>query len=309
VKYCLLAILATAALAQSVSKTYTTDINGNRVETPAVESSDHTRTEVTQNLNGRKVPLEQVEERVIRQDGNTKVTERIVRKFDASGQPVLTDRQMIEEQKRPDGVTTNVTTYRTNLNGREQEAERATTVQQIRGNVTQTESTVARPTINGSFETVQKSTAVAEKTPAGTREDQTTYQRGENGGFVVSAREVKETSQTGNKSTENRTLYQPFGADGQMRVTEQSVSETVKQPDGAELVQKTIYGPSWTGNVGSAEAGPQLREQDLIERKPGPGGTVVESTSVSRPTPSNPNKLSPPTKISETVCTGNCKNP
>ena len=310
--YAILTLLwaaASAAWAQSVSKTYTTDINGNRVEEPSVIATDHQSTEVTRNLNGRRVPLEQIEEKVLRQEGNTKVTQKIVKKFDANGQAVSTERQIIEEQTRPGGSTTNVTTYRADVNGRENVAQRQTTETEVQGSVTKTESSVERANLNGSFETVEKRSGTTEKTANGTREDQTTYQRSGNGGYVVRARSVKETTRSGDQTTEKSAVYQPFGTDGQLRVTEQSVATTTKRPDGTELVRTDLYGSSWNGNVGSAGSALALREQDEIQRTPGPGGSVTESLVVRRPTQSNPNKLGPPEKVSETVCTGKCNNP
>ena len=303
-KYYALILVASAALAQSLSKTYTTDLNGHRVETPQVASSDHTQTEITQNLNGRRVPLQQTEERVLRKEGNLTVTERIVRKFDANGQVALTDRQIIEAAKRPNGSTTHITTYRTDVNGREREAERQTTETETQGSVTKMQSSIDRPSLSGSFETVEKRSGVTETTPGGAREDQTIYQRSENGGYVVRAREVKESSHSGNQATEKSALYQPLGSSGQLQLTEQSVSNTTARPDGSQTVQTELYGASWNGRVGDSQSGPSLREQDLIERTPGPGGSVTESLSVRRPTAADPNKLGPLTKISETVCTG-----
>ena len=71
------------AQSQSASTTVITDLNGNRVtaasSTSTSTATDHTQTKLTQNLNGRQVPLEQIEEHVLRSDSTGKVTERIVR--------------------------------------------------------------------------------------------------------------------------------------------------------------------------------------------------------------------------------------
>ena len=139
-----------------------------------------------------------------------------------------------------------------------------------------------------------------------TRSDETVYQRSENGGFVPRKREVSESVQNGNQTSVKSAVYQPVGADGQMKLTEQTVSSIVKAADGSETVQTSLYGSSWSGRVGDNESSPALREQDIVERKPGPGGTVKEVLSVRRPSPSDPNKLGPAVQVSETVCTGKC---
>jgi len=60
--------------------------------------------------------------------------------------------------------------------------------------------------------------------------------------------------------------------------------------------------------VGGYSAGPQLRQQHLIERRKGPGGEVVETFSIRRGTLADSGRLGEFEKISEVVCTGNCEN-
>ena len=306
-KYYVFALTSVAALAQSVSSTYVTDINGRRVEVDSVVSKEHERTEILQNLNGKRSPLRQVDERVLRQDGNTKVTERIIRQYDRNGQLASTEKELIEEQTRPNGSTTHVTTYRTDVNGRLAEAEKRTTQTETEGSVVRTQSSTERPGVNGSFQTVEKSSAVTTNSPTGSQSDETVYQASQNGGFVMSARQVKETARNGNQTTEKTALYQPFSdSTQQMRLTEQTVSNITKHADGSESIEKTYYGSSWNGQARDNESRPQLREQDVIERTPGPGGSVTESLSVRRTNPNDANKLGPLQKVSETICTGKC---
>lgn len=303
----MLALACFAASAQSVSTTYVPDVNGRVAPVESTVSTNHTQTLVVQNLNGRAVPLRQVDERILRESGGTKVTERIIRRYDANGQLASTERELAEEQTRSNGSTLHVTTYRSDVNGRLAEVERQTIETEKQGSVEKTQSTIERPTLNGSFQAVQKSSSVTQTTAAGSQTDETTYQASQNGGFVVTARQVKETTQSGNQTTEKTALYQPFSeTTQQMRLTEQTVSTTTKRPDGSESIAKTYYGSSWSGRVRDSESGPQLRAEDLIERKPGPGGSVVETLTARRVNPNDPNKLGPPQKISETICTGKC---
>jgi hypothetical protein len=306
VKYYVFAMSASLALAQSVTNSYTTDVNGNRVAGSSVVATDGGRTEVFQNLNGQRIPLQQTDERVLRRDGNLTVSERIVRKYDRNGALTGTERQLVEEQKRPGGSTTHVTTYRSDVNGKMTEAEHQTTEIDKQGSVTRTQTVTERPSLNGSFNPVEKRSSVLEESGRGSHEDETIYQRSDNGGYVIRAREVKDTSRAGNKTTEKSTLYQPIATSSQLQLTQQSVSTTTSRPDGSELVETSLYGSSWSGHVGDNQSAPQLREQDVVERKPGPGGSVTESLSVRRASASDAGKLGPLTKVSETVCTGKC---
>jgi hypothetical protein len=306
VKYYVLALAASTALAQSVTNTYATDLNGRRVETATTVATNGQRTEVTQNINGRRIPLEQTDEKVVRQDGTSKVIEKTVRKYDRSGQLVSTARQVIEEQTRPNGSTTHTTTYRSDVNGRMAEAERETTETQQQGSVTRMQSVVERPTVNGSFQAVEKREAVTQTSPTGSQQDQTFYQRSDNGGYVVTARQVKETTQSGNRTTETTAMYQPLATNSQLQLTQQNVATITKRPDGSETVQTNYYGSSWNGQLRDNQSGPQLRGQDVVERAPGPGGSVIETLSTRRPSASDVNKLGPLMKVSETICTGKC---
>jgi hypothetical protein len=306
VKYYVLAFSISAAVAQSVSTTYITDVNGHRVDAGSVVTNDSQRTEVLQNLNGQRVPLRQTDERVLRKDGNSTVTERTIRLYDRNGRLASTERELIEEQKRPSGSTTHVTTYRSDVNGGMKETERRTSETDTQGSVTKTQSVIERPSIYGSFQTVEKRSGVTQTTATGSQSDETVYQPSQNGGFNVSARQVTETTREGNRTTETTALYQPLSSNGQLRLTEQTVALTTKRPDGSESVERTMYGSSWSGQAQENSSKPQVREQDVIERTPGPGGSVTESLSVRRVNPNDPGKLGAPQKISETICTGKC---
>jgi len=83
------------------------------------------------------------------------------------------------------------------------------------------------------------------------------------------------------------------------------VARIRKNPDGTETQEVDIY-----RNVpGRAEASatPALRERQIIEQRK-VGDKVIETTSVQRPTISDPNRLGAARQISERVCVGdNCK--
>jgi hypothetical protein len=50
-----------------------------------------------------------------------------------------------------------------------------------------------------------------------------------------------------------------------------------------------------------------LIEQQLVERRPGADGTVLESVSVRRPAPDGSKPSGAYQKIGERVCAGECK--
>jgi hypothetical protein len=297
--------MGTLALAQSSTTTYITDINGNRVEASTIQSSDHTRTEKRESVNGRNVPLEQTEERVIREDASGKVTERIVKKFSPTGDLASTERVVLEEQKTPSGSKIQQTTWRSDISGNLAEAERRTTETVGTGANNTSETTVARPTINGSFETTEKRSAVTTGTDAKQQTNESVYRPSQNGGLVEAVRQVTVSTKDGDKTTADTAYYEP-GVSGTLDLARQSVSTTTKNPDGSEFTEVNLYARSAYGVVQENGAPQQIREQQIITRQKNPDGSVTESLSVRRPSVADPTQLGSVQKISETVCTGKC---
>src|SRR6201993_4040517 len=118
-KYCLYALVAAATcLAQSNTASYITDINGHRVEVASSASPrDGERTELSQSVNGRQVPLERTETHILSKDSNRTVTETIARNFDRTGQLISTERPVQDEQKHGNASTIQATIYRSDTNG------------------------------------------------------------------------------------------------------------------------------------------------------------------------------------------------
>jgi len=113
--------LAAALSAQqqsTVSSTTAVDINGHRIpdgpETIRQTSPNGTEiTEKMQSINGRMVPLERVEEKVLRDDASGRLVERVIRRYDPQGNALPPTKETVDEQKKPDGsTTTQTTTYR-----------------------------------------------------------------------------------------------------------------------------------------------------------------------------------------------------
>src|SRR5689334_4978640 len=134
-------IVAAALPAQQSSQqssVWTTDASGNRVEGPrytAVETPKGSqRVETAQSINGRMVPIQATDERVLRDDSQGKVVERTIRKYDATGNPGLPIKVHIEEKKNADGSISSIqsSAYESDINGNLQLFERSTS--QVRKN-------------------------------------------------------------------------------------------------------------------------------------------------------------------------------
>lgn len=298
--------LATAAVAQvSSTATYTYDVNGRRVEAPRTREikgpGGSSSSEFASTINGRTAPIENVKERIVRDDASGKVIERVIQRYDLNGSPQAPEKVQIEERKQYDGTARIVTTVsRGDVNGRFTVVERNSSESRESGGVTTTNGVTERPAVNGGFEVVEKSSTTSRKTQSGSREEKVIYRPGTGGRFEVSAQSVTDRIEQGGQSTETTNQYNT-AASGQMELSLQTVSQLTKNSDGSDSRQVSIYGVNTPGRAASGKA--ELREQQLIERRPGSGDTVVESFSVRRPTP-NGGSLGDYQKISERVCSG-----
>ncbi len=302
-------VLTLCAQQSSVTSASSVDINGRRVaEGPGVirtKSNSHTETtEVLQSVNGRSVPIERVEEHVIREDASGRVVERIIHRFDQTGNPTAPVKETIEETKRPDGSSTKqVTTYRGDINGGMQLIEKSMTQVRTSGATESTETLIQRPTVNGSLETVEKQSSTKLKQGSGYQEEATTYRRDGNGGFSAAVRKTTEHVEQGPESSDNTAEYER-GSTGQLQLHSQTVTRTVTGADGSKDVVVDIFGQNVPGTVDPG--GLRMQEQQLIQKRPGPNDSVTETLSVRRPSVSDPKSLGPVRQISETVCRGKC---
>jgi hypothetical protein len=298
--------LTGAAWAQSSITTYVTDIEGNRVAASTTSSSDHTRTQQGQSINGGTVPLEKTEERVLHEDASGKVTERIVKKFNATGELASTERTVTDERKTAAGSTVQQTTWRSDVNGNLNEAERRSTDTRINGTNSNTDVVVARPNINGNLETTEKRSIVTTGPEDNKQTNESVYRPNPNGEMAEALRQVTVSTKNGDKTTDHTSYYEP-GLTGTLDLTRQSVSTTTKLPDGSESKEVDLYGRSAYGVAREPGAPQQVIERQLITRQKNADGSVVETLSVRRPTVSDPTQLGSVQKISETVCTGKCE--
>jgi hypothetical protein len=310
VKYCLYSLLcAGSAFAQSQSVLLTPDLNGRLVDSAAYVAKDGDHAELTQSINGRQVPLEKSETKVLSQGPNGKTTETIVRKYDATGALASTERTVTEEQKTPTGSVINATIYRSDLNGSLREAERRTIESQTQGATTTTDVTIARAGLSGSFQLAEKRNVVTvTNKDAGTVQETESIQRpNQNGQLAEAIHEVREQTKAGDKTTSTTARYEPDYT-GKMNLIRQQVDTTAKSADGSIVTERDVFAPSVYGVARSGDGAPKLQEQEVIVRQE-KNGVVTEKTTVSRPTIQDPNRLGPTLPVSDLVCTGKCAGP
>jgi hypothetical protein len=310
VKYYLLLLLAVGALAQSSATMYTTDLNGHRVEAITQQTTKTGGvTEVTQSLNGRKVPLQQTELRILSESANARVTETITRKFDPNGQLSGIERIVSDERKAGDRTTIQATISRSDLQGRlvEQERRQVETVSQGPG-ITVTDVNISRPSISGSFETTEKRNIVANRQKDSATETEVILRPSLNGQFAEAAREVRDVQQVAGKTVETTANYE-LDYNGRIQLNKQQRSIISKAADGSELTEVNIFGLNSDGAVRDEQDGVKIKEQQLVIRSKAADGSVTETTSVRRPSLADDAVLGPATKISETTCKGMCNIP
>lgn len=275
--------------------------------TVSVSGKASTITRSTQSINGRSVPVERVEERLIREDAQGRVVERLIRRYDPNGNPAQAEKVLLEEQKRPDGsITTRTTVYRGDVNGNLTLAERSLAESHKAGDVITTAETIEKPSINGSLQTAEKRDIVVRKSAGGETKNTVVFRRNDNGQMVEFSKEVADRKDTPGGAVENVATYET-AALGRMTLSQQTVKKTVKAADGSEQIELDVYQRDVPGRTSSAaDPKPQLREQQIIERHKSSAG-VTETVAVRRPTLADPNRLGPAQKLSERVCTGKCE--
>jgi hypothetical protein len=306
VRTCLLILAAGVLSAQSATSSYTRDINGNPVPGVASVTADGVTTDLRQSINGREVPIEQIAEKVLSQSGNTTVTERIIRHYGSGGQVVQTDRIVTETTKNGDGESTvHATTYRSDISGNMNEAERKTVETRKNGAATVTDTAVEKKDLSGSFSVAEKRSAIAEPTADGKRQSETVYLRDANGNLYEAQRLSTTETKSGNEVASNTAIYEPT-VSGEMKLARQQVTKSIANADGSSTQEVEIFGRASDGRARPADAPPALTEKRTIERQKGPGGAVVETQTVQLPDANNPGHLDPPHKVAETICRGEC---
>lgn len=300
-----LVLLALPSFAQQTNVSYSTDLNGRRreegVSTVTVSGNATTKTDLTRTVDGRLVPWESVEERVVSEDANGRVVERIIRRYSQDGRPSAPEKQQVQEVKNADGtVSSTTTTYEGDLNGSYRVAARVISEESKSGNTKNTVTTVERPTVNGSFEVVEKRQRTADDNSA----QETVLRPNPQGHLRESARSTTESKEANGERMENTANYE-IGYDGKLVLHSQSVARIRKNADGSETKEVDLY-RRLPGRA-DPSATPALEERQVIEQSRS-GNQLSETVYVQRPSINDPKRLGALTKLQERTCTGeNCK--
>jgi hypothetical protein len=307
------ALFAALLAAQQTTRQYsiyTTDPYG-RLVPGAIRDEARTPTssgETTRmrSVNGRLVPSESIYERILYQDARQKITERVRQLHDYDGRPLPQEKTRTEERRNPDGSETVIkTSYQQDLHGRFTVQERATSRVVDSGSVRREATVVERPDLNGGMQVFQKANSTETKTDTHEQRQVVTYRKGINGDFYEASRQIAERVEQPGQVTETITGFEMSGT-GRMEPAIRVSTRTRTMPDKSEVEESTIYRSYTAGRVGGS-GGLHLSEQLLVERKPGPGNTVNETTSVRTPSLNHPYSLGRFEKVSEVVCRGNCR--
>ena len=298
-------LLAIPAFAQQTNVSYSTDLNGRPreegVSTVSVNGNVTTKTDLTRTVDGRLVPWESVEERVVSDDANGRVVERIIRRYSQDGRPSPPEKQQVRERKNADGtVSATTTTFEGDLNGSYRLAARVVSEASKSGDTTNTVTTVERQTVNGSFEVVEK----RQRTADDATQQETVLRPDPQGRLRESARSTTESKEANGERLENTANYE-IGYDGKLVLHSQSVARIRKNADGSETKEVDLY----RRLPGRADptATPALEERQVIEQSRS-GNQLTETIYVQRPSINDPKRLGALTKLQERTCTGeNCK--
>ena len=193
----MVSLLAAAVWAQQKeSRTYVFDPNGRRVEWSASTQGAGFSSETIRDVNGRAVPVESVEERVLRKEQGLQVTERVIRRYTPDGRPLPPEKVLVETVTRPDGTITETSTvYRGDLNGNLRPAERTHSETRKSGEQAVTETRVERASLSGGFTLVEKraATEVVREADRSSQREETVYVPDTNGRLVAAQRRVVHT--------------------------------------------------------------------------------------------------------------------
>lgn len=264
--------------------------------------------ERTASINGNRVKLESVTEKVDQKDANTRVIERTIQRFDPTGNPAGVERQRITEVKSADGSISSVTEkYRSDVNGHMNLAEKAETVQRSAGPTTlESKTMVSRPTINGSFDVVQREDVVRNSSAQGKWSETTTIWRNGQSGFYQANRLVTNHSEQNDRATENTAEYE-IGSSGTLELHQQVTKETVKSPDGSTVSSTDYFNRHAPGYAVTPDQQLALRVREIVEHKVEGNKRAVETLTVQHPSITDPTRLGPPKVVSQTVCSGACQ--
>ncbi|MGC4054907.1 MAG: hypothetical protein QM757_39195 [Paludibaculum sp.] len=303
----LLALPAALLAQQSQSSTAVYDINGRRVDWSQSQAGDGRTAQTQRNLNGRTIPTEKVEEKVISNEGGVRVVERTVRRFDMNGNPL--PRKRWSPRQRP-ALTAQPWRNRrstvTDFNGNMRPAERTVSSTHKSGNTAVTETDVERSSINGGFERVERRVAQETKDKTSSERDETVFTKDTNGRFSEAGRKVVRSKTEGGVQQEQVDEYES-ATSGSLKLARQSVAKVTKAADGSERREVEVFGPAAPGRAIPDGNAMQVAEKQVFTSQQSGDGSVVQVFAVQRPSVNSTKELGPLQKVSETVCQGKCQ--
>ncbi len=218
---------------------YTYEPNGRRAaaydQASVSGAGGGSQSQTVTDVNGRRVQLESVEEKVLSEGPDRRTVERIVKTFDSHGNLTGQEKVRLEETKAADGSSSTVraTVYDKDINGRFELRERTTTATSKDGSVVRAETLVERPNVNGSLDTQERKVAVTTGDEAKSLKEVTVYRKDQGGSLVPAARELTETTKEAGREVANTSEYNTAST-GKMELIGQKVAQTVKNADGTE---------------------------------------------------------------------------
>ncbi len=316
---CILAAVCLAGLlgAQQRGKTveaYTFDVNGNRIGGTSYTSSKNgsqSKTERIRTVNGRSTPVEEVEEKIIKDNSTGRIVERTIERYGQDGRPGQPEKVRIETRHEAGGRETAITTYyQADINGAYKIRERQSKRSKTQGKVTDSTTEIERPALDNSLKLVERRVAHETVRETGSSSQVTVYSRDSGGRFSPSAQETKETVIDKNRETETVARYDSVNYANKMELSTQSITEIETKPDGSQRKVVSNYRLAAPGrSIAAGRRRPELHEQEITEQRIQRDGSVVEVTGIRRVELSDAGKLGPYQKVSEVVCTGNCLEP
>ncbi len=174
--------------------------------------------------------------------------------------------------------------------------------------MTETSTIVERATLNGGLQPVEKGTTVERKSGDTTNTQSMTYRRDVSGTFTPFRQEVKETTKNGGLETTDAARYE-IGMDGKLTLASRAIDHVKTNPDGSQVVDTDVYSRYNVGHATDTSANePRLQEQVHKERTPGPGGAIIETTSVRARLPNDQAAFGAYQKVSQTTYTSTDAN-
>lgn len=309
VVWAILAVLSASGQDAATYQSFSVDVNGHRIAgsqiTTTKTKTSLARTERLQSINGRMVPVEQISERVIRDDSSGRVVERTVQRFDPDGHPSPPELSLIERESRPGGTTTvRTTTSQLDINGHLQLIERSFTETQKAAASESSETSIERPAIDGSLEVVEKRSVLKTGSAEAFRQRSTTYRRDTNG-FYEAVRVITDRTK-GPTTTTDQTAEYESGPGGSLELHSETARKSVRHPDGSETEVTDTLGKSLPGVASDSGSGLKLQEREIVERATGADGSVRETLLRQRPTLTDPTVFGTPQVVAETICKGKC---